>query len=43
MKTWKDDPKAVECVEYLLDIGMNSEEFALADIEASGDGEPDEL
>jgi hypothetical protein len=32
---WRSDPKAVEAVEYLLSIGMNSDEFLLADIEES--------
>jgi hypothetical protein len=42
MKWWEEDPKAVEAVEYLLEIGFNSEEFLHAEMEASGDGEQDE-
>jgi plasmid maintenance system antidote protein VapI len=37
--TWKGDSKAVEAVEYLLSLGMNSDEFAQADAEESGDVE----
>lgn len=40
MSTWKNDPKAVEAVEYLLGIGFNADDFLQADAESSGDGEP---
>jgi Ran GTPase-activating protein (RanGAP) involved in mRNA processing and transport len=42
MRNWKDDPKAVEAVEYLLGIGMNADEFLQADIEESSDLESDD-
>jgi len=36
---WRNNPKAVEALEYLLSIGMNSDEFAMADAHESGDVE----
>lgn len=36
-RTWKEDPKAVESLEYLLSIGMNADEFAREDADESGD------
>lgn len=40
-KWWENDPKAVEAVEYLQEIGFNADELAEYDAE-QGFSEPDE-
>lgn len=39
---WKKDPKAVEAVEYLLEIGFNADDLLQADAEESGDCDEEE-